>query len=291
MKYIEVIMIGILVILLALFAVPNRTEWTAETVTEAPLEFDTEPVVETFIVETTEAERVLSAKTRTITVPWHDIEEIHAEVIRIRKTGQIESEETNEQETGEESIVQHDRSGEGNQILSETQGDVNTPAVEQTDGVQQAAQPAPAPDPVMYVPPAEVVSTVEAPQGDSLYGQPEGDAASTIPEILKASLDGAGIGWWYPYACAQIEQESHWDPWAENSNGQDKGLLQFRLCYWTEPEDIFDVNAQIRKYTQQVAARINAGLSVEEIISRHITSDYVTEINWEYVNAVLQWLR
>ena len=62
-------------------------------------------------------------------------------------------------------------------------------------------------------------------------------------------------------------------------------------CRVAEPEDIFDVNAQIRKYTQQVAARINAGLSVEEIISRHITSDYVTEINWEYVNAVLQWLR
>lgn len=287
MKYIEVIMIGILVILLALFAVPNRTEWTAETVTEAPLEFETEPVVETFIVETTEAERVLSAKTRTITVTWHDIEEIHAEVIRIRKTGQIDSEETNEQETGKESIVQHDRSGEGNQIFAEAQGEVNTPAVEQTDGVQQAAQTAPVPD----AEPAEVVGTVEALQGDSLDGQPEGDAASTIPEILKASLDGAGIGWWYPYACAQIEQESHWNPWAVNPNNLDFGLLQFRITFWGEPEDIFDVNAQIRKYTQQVAARINAGLSVEEIISRHITSDYVTEINWEYVNAVLQWLR
>lgn len=287
MKYIEVIMIGVLVILLALFAVPNRTEWTAETVTEAPLEFETEPVVETFIVETTEAERVLSAKTRTITVTWHDIEEIHAEVIRIRKTGQIDSEETNEQETGKESIVQHDRSGEGNQIFAETQGEVNTPAVEQTDGVQQAAQTAPVPD----AEPAEVVGTVEALQGDSLDGQPEGDAASTIPEILKASLDGAGIGWWYPYACAQIEQESHWNPWAVNPNNLDFGLLQFRITFWGEPEDIFDVNAQIRKYTQQVAARINAGLSVEEIISRHITSDYVTEINWEYVNAVLQWLR
>lgn len=287
MKYIEVIMIGILVILLALFAVPNRTEWTAETVTEAPLEFETEPVVETFIVETTEAERVLSAKTRTITVTWHDIEEIHAEFIRIRKTGQIDSEETNEQETGKESIVQHDRSGEGNQIFAETQGEVNAPAVEQTDGVQQAAQTAPVPD----APPAEVVGTVEALQGDSLDGQPEGDAASTIPEILKASLDGAGIGWWYPYACAQIEQESHWNPWAVNPNNLDFGLLQFRITFWGEPEDIFDVNAQIRKYTQQVAARINAGLSVEEIISRHITSDYVTEINWEYVNAVLQWLR
>lgn len=287
MKYIEVIMIGILVIALAMFAVPNRTEWTAETVTEAPLEFETEPVVETFVVETTEAERVLSAKTRTITVPWRDLEEIHAEVIRIRKTRQFESEETNEQETGEETGVQSDLPDEGPAAQTEIQAVADTKTVEQTDGVQQAAQTAPVPD----AEPAEVVGTVEAPQGDSLDNQPEGDAASTIPEILKASLDGAGIGWWYPYACAQIEQESHWNPWAVNPNNLDYGLLQYRISFWGEPEDIFDVNAQIRKYTQQAAARINAGLSVEEIISRHITSDYVTEINWEYVNAVLQWLR
>ena len=287
MKYIEVIMIGILVILLAMFAVPNRTEWTAETVTEAPLEFETEPVVETFVVETTEAERVLSAKTRTITVPWRDLEEIHAEVIRIRKTRQIESEETNEQETGEESGLQSDLTDEGSAAQTEIQEVADAQTVEQADAVLSEAQNGYVPDAST----AEVVGTVEAPQGDSLDNQPEGDAASTIPEILKASLDGAGIGWWYPYACAQIEQESHWNPWAVNSNNLDYGLLQYRISFWTEPEDIFDVNAQIRKYTQQVAARINAGLSVEEIISRHITSDYVTEINWEYVNAVLQWLR
>lgn len=200
----------------------------------------------------------------------------------------------NEQETGKESIVQHDRSGEGNQIFAETQGDVKAPAVEQTDGVQQAAQTAPVPD----APPAEVVGTVEAPQGDSLDGQPEGDAASTIPEILKASLDGAGIGWWYPYACAQIEQESHWDPWAVNPNGLDYGILQYRLTspdgtrqYWTEPESIYDVNAQIRVYVRQVSARLAAGLSIEETISRHYTSDYVTEVNWKYVSDVLRWLR
>lgn len=275
MKYIEVIMIGILIIVLALFAVPNRTEWVAETVTEAPLEFETEPVVETFVVETTEAERVLSAKTRTITVPWRDLKEIHAEVIRIRKTRQIESEETNEQETGEETVQETAETGNDDADIQNHEADT----VDSPEGDWSSSKP------------ETVANQIEALQGDSLENAPEGDAASSINDILKASLEGAGIGWWYPYACAQIEQESHWDPWAENPNGQDKGLLQFRLCYWTEPEDIFDVNAQIRKYTQQVAARINAGLSVEEIISRHITSDYVTEINWEYVNAVLQWLR
>lgn len=268
MKYIEVIMIGILVILLALFAVPKRTEWTAETVTEEPMEFETEPVVETFVVETTEAERVLSAKTRTITVPWRDLEEIHGEVIRIRKTRQIESEETIEQETGEEEDVRNEI------FVQESIADMEVPQTTCPETVESPCELA-VEESVLVLPPAtaEVVSEIDP------------------HDLLKASLENAGIGWWYPYACAQIEQESHWNPWAVNPNNLDYGLLQYRIPFWGEPEDIFDVNAQIRKYTQQVAARINAGLSVEEIISRHITSDYVTEINWEYVNAVLQWLR
>lgn len=108
-----------------------------------------------------------------------------------------------------------------------------------------------------------------------------------IPTLLQQSLDAAGIGWWYPYAVAQMTQESHGNPWAENVNGLDKGLFQFRITYWTEPESIFDISAQIRVYTRQVQARLAAGLSIEETISRHYTSDYVTEVNWEYVNLVL----
>lgn len=135
-----------------------------------------------------------------------------------------------------------------------------------------------------------LANEIEVPQGDSLENVPEGDAASSIYDILKASLEGAGIGWWYPYAVAQMMQESSGNPWAENINGLDKGLFQYRISYWQEPEDIFDINAQIRRYTREVQARINMGLSIPEIISRHITSDYVTEINWEYVNAVLSRL-
>ena len=108
-----------------------------------------------------------------------------------------------------------------------------------------------------------------------------------IPTLLQQSLDAAGIGWWYPYAMAQMTQESHGNPWAENPNGLDKGLFQFRITYWTEPESIFDISAQIRVYTRQVQARLEAGLSIEETISRHYTSDFVTEVNWEYVNLVL----
>lgn len=105
--------------------------------------------------------------------------------------------------------------------------------------------------------------------------------------LLRQQLAAAGIEWWYPYAVAQMTQESHGNPWAENANGLDKGLFQFRITYWTEPESIFDISAQIRVYTRQVQARLAAGLSIEETISRHYTSDYVTEVNWEYVNLVL----
>ena len=116
---------------------------------------------------------------------------------------------------------------------------------------------------------------------------------TTPQDKLLTALRNAGIEWWWPYAYAQVMQESQWNPNAVNANGLDFGLLQYRLkspdgtrMYWTEPESIFDVDAQIRKYVGQVA-----GLSIEEIISRHFTSDYVTEINWEYVNRVLSWMK
>ena len=87
-----------------------------------------------------------------------------------------------------------------------------------------------------------------------------------------------------------MTQESQCNPWAENANGLDKGLFQYRITYWTQPESIFDVNAQIRVYVSQVQARLAAGLSIEETISRHYTSDYITEVNWQYVNDVLRWM-
>lgn len=112
----------------------------------------------------------------------------------------------------------------------------------------------------------------------------------TVFDILRSQLEAAGIGWWYPYAVAQMTQESQCNPYAENPNGLDKGLFQYRITYWDQPESIFDANAQIRKYVGEVKARIFAGLSIEEVISRHYTSDYVTGVNWEYVSHVLSWM-
>lgn len=111
-----------------------------------------------------------------------------------------------------------------------------------------------------------------------------------IQVLLHHHLEENGIGWMFELSLCQIFQESGGNRWAENKNGLDKGILQYRTTYWTEPESIFDVEAQIRKYSQEMAARFNSGLSTDEAISRHNTSDYISSVNWEYVAQVRQWI-
>ena len=165
------------------------------------------------------------------------------------------------------------------------------------------AEPMPATEAVAYtaetsceVQVLPAVSTEAEPQA-SEYTEHSNDGL-LLPDYLRSLLESYGIGWWYPYAYAQVMQESHWNPNAVNANGLDFGLLQYRLkspdgtrIYWTGPGDIMDPYAQIQKYVGQVKARTDAGLSVEEIISRHMTSDWVTDINWQYVQDVLRWMQ
>lgn len=127
-------------------------------------------------------------------------------------------------------------------------------------------------------------------------------AGDLIPEEIQTELRNAlaaeGIEEWFSGALAQVYQESHGNPWAENPNGLDKGLLQYRTTYWPataaaygEPgADIFDWRAQVRVYARQTAARISAGLSVDEIISRHKTSDECPALDQAYIQQVRQWL-
>ena len=112
-----------------------------------------------------------------------------------------------------------------------------------------------------------------------------------LEDVLMHELEALGIGYFYQYAWAQAMQESHWNPNAVSPSGMDKGLFQYREKYWDEAGSIMDPYVQISKYVRQVKARLDAGLSIEETISRHYTSDWVTDINWDYVNAVLSWLR
>lgn len=103
-----------------------------------------------------------------------------------------------------------------------------------------------------------------------------------IEEHLIRELEKNGILYWYPHALCQIYGESNGDIFAENPNGQDKGLLQYRLQYWPAVSaqygvagaDIFDPLAQITVYAAQTAERIARTGSLEQTISQHKQSEY-----------------
>ena len=116
---------------------------------------------------------------------------------------------------------------------------------------------------------------------------------------LRARLTAYGIEWWEPYALAQMFQESHFNPYAENKNGLDKGLIQYRITYWPavcsqhglDPAtSIFDWKAQLQIYVQDTARRIGSGCSVQDTISRHMMSDY-GPFCATYVKDVMRWVR
>ena len=117
------------------------------------------------------------------------------------------------------------------------------------------------------------------------------DVDEDLQVALYEALAAEGIEYWYEGALAQMFQESHGKRYAENPNGLDKGVMQFRITYWNWNDgDIFDVNAQFRRYAREMASRFGTGLSVDEAISRHKTSDFVTSVDWLYVQHVRQWI-
>ena len=111
----------------------------------------------------------------------------------------------------------------------------------------------------------------------------------TILEYLLNALKRNDIEWWMPYAVAQIEAESSFNPYAENPNGLDKGLLQYRVTYWDDNYSIFDWKRQIDLYAEQTARRIKSGCSIWETISRHKQSDF-GHYDSAYVEYVMQFV-
>lgn len=107
-----------------------------------------------------------------------------------------------------------------------------------------------------------------------------------LQTYLYQRLCEHGIGYFMPYAVCLIAQESTWNPMAENKNGRDKGLLQFRVEYvpWMDWRNPYQ---QIDYFVAQMANRAAAGCTVSEMISRHNTSDYGS-YNQSYVDAVMQ---
>lgn len=113
-----------------------------------------------------------------------------------------------------------------------------------------------------------------------------------LAQKLHDALEKYSIGYFWEIALAQCYQESHFNVYAVNPNNLiDSGILQYRATYWDwNRGDIFSVDAQFELYAEQMANRLNAGLSADECISRHKTSDFSTAVDWEYVGQVKQWL-
>lgn len=106
-----------------------------------------------------------------------------------------------------------------------------------------------------------------------------------LQTYLYQRLCEHGIGYFMPYAVCLIAQESTWNPLARNKNGEDFGLLQYKLRFvpwmdWANPYQ------QIDYFVAQMANRAARGLTVSQMISCHMMSDY-GEYNQNYVDAVL----
>lgn len=127
--------------------------------------------------------------------------------------------------------------------------------------------------------------------GPTIYRIAGQEIDASLQIKLYQHLQAAGIPWWYEGALCQMFQESHCQQYAVNQhNGLDMGLFQYRSTFWDWSSDIFDVDAQMSKYASEMSTRFNMGLSMDEAISRHNTSDHVAAVNWEYVGQVKQWL-
>lgn len=128
--------------------------------------------------------------------------------------------------------------------------------------------------------------------GPTIYRIAGQEIDASLQIKLYQHLQAAGIPWWYEGALCQMFQESHCQQYAVNQkNHEDMGLFQYKSRFWNWADgDIFAVDAQLRRYAADMAARFNSGLTVDEAISRHNTSDSVAAVNWEYVAQCKQWL-
>lgn len=177
----------------------------------------------------------------------------------------------------------------------------------QTEEVKEAAPPTTIEETVpetTQLPTQEPTSEVQteettaAPvvQGTPLYSVNGHVLPAEIQVYLYNALAVRGIGWFYPYAILMAYQESNFNIYAENPNGLDKGLFQYRILYWGEycagagqnGADIFNPYSQIEVFAHYMALRASWGCTVSDMISRHNMSDY-GPYNQDYVNHVMSW--
>jgi hypothetical protein len=140
--------------------------------------------------------------------------------------------------------------------------------------------------------PTEVETAAESAEAVVLaYSTPLYSVDGYIPDeglqtYMYQRLCEHGICYFFPYAVCLIAQESTWNPMAENKNGRDKGLLQFRVEYvpWMDWRNPYQ---QIDYFVAQMANRAKNGKTVSEMISAHNQSDWGPYCQ-SYVDAVMQ---
>ena len=116
-------------------------------------------------------------------------------------------------------------------------------------------------------------------------------------KYLYEQLYQYGTTWYFPYALCQIFQESRFNATAENPNGLDKGLCQFRITYWNEfasrsgnpGTDIWDPYAQLRVYAwlmsqnlKQTNNDVGYALSLYYLGVNSYAPDYVNDVLSHY---------
>ena len=104
-----------------------------------------------------------------------------------------------------------------------------------------------------------------------------------LQEYLYQRLAENSMEWFFPYSILICYQESRFNIYAENPNGLDKGLFQYRITYYPG-QNIFDPYEQIDIFVQQMANR--SQYDVYEMISRHNVSDFGS-YNATYVSQVM----
>ena len=115
-------------------------------------------------------------------------------------------------------------------------------------------------------------------------------------EYLYNQLNNLGLSWWYPYAVAQIFQESRWNP--NSTNGKDHGICQFKGIYFDarakhfagmDHADIWNPYDSLKVYAYYMKAILaTTGNQVDAALSFYIQGDNLTW-NQNYIDMVMNW--
>lgn len=115
-------------------------------------------------------------------------------------------------------------------------------------------------------------------------------------QYLYNCLVERGIAWWYPYAVAQIWQESRWNP--KSTNGKDHGICQFKGIYFQgraehyagmKNADIWNPYDSLKVYSYYIKAILAAcGNKVDATLSFYIVGG-TYYWNQDYINHVMNW--